>query len=293
MPDARRRLADLSASSLGFDPFASIERRFDFLYGPSRLSPTVTVGGQTYREDDDGRANVLTPIDDPSISPAQLAERRRAIDRVQFMADNPFAAGAYGIASLADLSVLDPDAALAGGGLIDAALMGAAPRAAPVRRLAPSPQGGLASPSWQRPNVRYGELNANGQATGVDATLTPPMLGAGARADRRLRPPGWRGNGTTYNEARGHLLARSLGGAGGLEARNFVTLTQRGANTPQMRGFEQGVARRVRAGEVVDYAATPLYGDGALAPSAVLLTARGSRGIPTARLVVNPAGRRK
>jgi len=75
--------------------------------------------------------------------------------------------------------------------------------------------------------------------------------------------------------------------------RNIVTLTHRGANTPQMQRFENGVARRLRAGEVVEYSSTPLYTDGALPPSAILLTAHGSRGMPAARLVLNPAGRRK
>jgi hypothetical protein len=119
------------------------------------------------------------------------------------------------------------------------------------------------------------------------------MLGTGAAVNPRLRPPGWQGNGRHFNEARGHLLARSLGGAGGLEGRNFVTLTQKGANTPQMRDFERNVAQRVRAGEVVEYSVTPLYDHGALPPSAVLTTAYGSRRAPSARLIRNPAGRRK
>src|SRR3954453_21627839 len=104
------------------------------------------------------------------------------------------------------------------------------------------------------------------------------MLGTGKVASRRLAPPGWQGNGNLYNEARGHLLAKSLGGAGGLDGRNFVTLTHRGANSPQMSNFEQGVARSVRAGKVVEYAAKPLYDDGVLPPSAILLTAHAAGG---------------
>jgi len=119
------------------------------------------------------------------------------------------------------------------------------------------------------------------------------MLGTGARASRRLAPPGWQGNGNRYNEARGHLLAKSLGGAGGLESRNFVTLTQKGANSPQMQAFEQAVARKLHAGEVVDYSVTPLYDDGVLQPSLIVMTAHGSGSGPSARLVRNPIGRRK
>jgi hypothetical protein len=129
---------------------------------------------------------------------------------------------------------------------------------------------------------------------GFDATITKPMLGTGTKASRRLTPPGWQGHGGRYNEARAHLLAQSLGGAGGLEMRNLVTLTQNGANSPHMRDFEQGVARRARAGEVMEYAGRTFYEDGVLPPSAILLTAHGSRGgVPSARLIRNPAGRRQ
>jgi hypothetical protein len=62
---------------------------------------------------------------------------------------------------------------------------------------------------------------------------------------------------------------------------------------PQMSSFERQVANRVRAGEVVDYTAKPLYEDGILPPSAVLVTAIGSRQQPTARLIRNPAGSAK
>lgn len=75
--------------------------------------------------------------------------------------------------------------------------------------------------------------------------------------------------------------------------RNIVTQTQNGSNTPQMRGFENAVAGRVRAGEVVEYFSKPVYGQKALPPSAILLTAYGSRGAPAARLIPNPAGRRR
>jgi hypothetical protein len=60
-----------------------------------------------------------------------------------------------------------------------------------------------------------------------------------------------------------------------------------------MQTFENGVARRVRSGEVVEYSAKPLYSRGVLPPSAILLTAHGSRDAPSARIINNPAGRRK
>jgi len=118
------------------------------------------------------------------------------------------------------------------------------------------------------------------------------MLGAGTKADRRLKPPGFVTGKPPYGHARGHLLGNQLGGRGD-KRENLVTLTQDPANSPQMRDFETEVARKVRSGEVVEYTARPLYSEGMLPPSAVWLTAFGSRGAPTARLVHNPAGRRR
>ena len=127
---------------------------------------------------------------------------------------------------------------------------------------------------------------------GTNAWVTRDALGRGRRPDRRLEPPGWSGNGRTFNEARGHLHAGQLGGPHD-DMRNFVTLTQNKANTPHMKTFEDSVAGRARAGEVIEYSVTPLYGAGVLPPGAILMTAHGSRGAPMARVVQNPAGRRK
>ena len=48
-----------------------------------------------------------------------------------------------------------------------------------------------------------------------------------------------------------------------------------------------------RTGEVVEYSATSLYDRGVLPPSRILLTAFGSRSGPSARIVENPAGKRR
>jgi hypothetical protein len=69
-------------------------------------------------------------------------------------------------------------------------------------------------------------------------------------------------------------------------------MTHNGANTPQMRDFENAVARRVATGEVVEYGATPIYGAGVGAPAGVLLTAHGPNG-SSARYVHNPTGVRR
>lgn len=252
-----------------------------------RLDRTVRIGGQTFREIDNGQANVLVPVDDPN-----LADQRQAIDRAFFMAGSPLAGAGYGLATLAGASPEIRDRALVAGAAADAVLLGASPRVAPVRKPAPPQRAQPVSPPLMRPNIRNRELNASGQATGINATVTTSMLGAGTKAYWRRKPPGWSGNGDASNEARAHLLPKQMGGSG-KDMRNLVTLTHNGANTPQMQDFEQGVANRVRAGEVVEYSATPLYHPGILPPSHVLLTAHGSRGAPRARIIRNPAGVRR
>ncbi len=226
-----------------------------------------------------------------AISPAERASRRQAIERALTMADSPLGGAAYGIASLAGASQRGRDQALAAGVGADTVMTSVAPFGAALRGR-PTPPAPAAGPiGSQRPSIRYGELNERGQATGAKATLTEPMLDTGTRANWRQTPPGWQGDGSRYNEARAHLLGRQLGGRG--VPRNIATMTQNGANTPQMRGFEDAVARRVRAGEVVEYFATPLYEDGILPPSAVLVSATGSRQQPMARLIFNLAGARR
>jgi len=285
-----RKVPDQRSLPNALFPQVELERPLAFLNRPSRLRPTVVIGGRSYREFDNRIANVLVPVRDPVLSPADAAERRRGAARAAFMAEHPLRSAAYAIATLANARPRTRDAVLVAGGAAESAMLGAALGVAPVRG-APPPRQGFAAPTWRRPDVRYGELNTNGQATGVGATLTAPLR-AGTAANRRLTPPGWQGNGRVNNEARGHLYAKQLGGLGET-MRNVVTQTQNGANTPQMRDFENTVARRVREGEVVEYFSKPLYGQDALPPSAILLTAYGSRGAPVARLIPNPAGRRR
>jgi hypothetical protein len=294
----QERLKRQRAEAVPAKPWASLDRapfsrdfRLDAIYQsrPSVDSP-IKIGGQTYREIDNGQANVLVPVDD--LSPAEREERQRVIARAFFIADHPIGAVGYDAAILAGASSGMRDVALASGGLVDALSVGAAPRGAPIRRPTAAPQRKVAPPTRPRPDIWYRELNAQGQPMGTNSMITKSMLGTGTKANRRIRPPGWQGDGTEYNEARGHLHANHLGGSGD-DPRNIVTLTHNRANTPQMRDFEQQVARNVRDGDVVDYSVTPLYGDGALPPRWILMTVNGSRSGPAARLVENPAGRRR
>lgn len=249
---------------------------------------TVTIGSQVYREIDNGRANVLVPAVNPYVSPAELADRRRVASQALSMAEQPLAGVAYGLATLAQASPQVRDGLMAFGSVADSALQGFVPRGVSSRKPTTPPRRDLLSPTLQRDSHRLGGLSTQGQASRSDATLTASLLGTGSKA-KRAPPPGWRGNGRTYNEARAHLVAASLGGSGG--AQNIVTMTHNGVNNGLMSRFEGGVRDRVRTGEVIEYSAVPLYGKGALPPSAVLLTAFGSRQQPIAKVIMNPAGR--
>jgi len=287
--EAATKPQGLSDADLNAALFPPVERRFDF--DDRRQPRTGRIGNQTYKEVDNGRANVLVPIDEAS--PAQLAERQKAVERVVFMTEHPMAGAAYGLATMANASPQARDAAMVAGGLADTAMLGVAPRAAGVRGTSPGPQGKLGDPDVRRPDIRYRERNEQGQPMGADASLTARLLGTGTEAYRRRNPPGWGGHGTRNNEARAHLLANRLGGSG-KDSRNIVTLTQKGANSPQMQTFEDRVARRVRAGEVVDYSVTPIYKGAPLQPHGILMTAFGSRGgVPSVAIIRNPAWYRK
>lgn len=266
----------------------SLRPNYNFKRQPPGAEKTMLLGGQWYRVIDNGRAIVLEPIHDPMLSDAEFAQQQEAVRRVVFDANNTMAGVAVGFATLAGAPPRVVDAVRAGGAVIDTALQSRIGSRPPRLEMTKAQ---VAAPTQGRPSIRYGRSNSKGQATGVNATLTPSMLGTGSKADRRIQPPGWSGNGTVHNESRGHLLANSLGGDG-RRAENLVTLTQTPSNSPKMRGFEHSVLRRVKDGEVIEYVVTPLYGD-APAPRAVLLTAQGPKGGVTAKVVGNPAGHPK
>jgi hypothetical protein len=122
------------------------------------------------------------------------------------------------------------------------------------------------------PGTALGNLDALGRTTGASATITRNMLNTGTSASRSITPAGYQAG-----AARGHLIARLLGGSG-RDARNLATIYQNPVNTPIMRGFEQQVANAVRAGETVRYTVTPIYRGSELIPRAFTLRATGSGG---------------
>jgi len=260
-----------------FSPFGHV----DSIRRIPRQSRTVTIGGRAHREVDNGRANVLVPIEDPLFTPAERAAQRDGIVRALFMAEHPLGTLAYGAATMAGAPPRTRDSVLLAGGLAEEAALGGART---VRLRPPSPR--IKVP--RTPVIRLGALPANNQATRATASFTPGMLGTGTGASQRLRPPGFISGKAPYYHERSHLIPNQLGGRGDKMA-NLVTLS-RPANSPQMRDFENSVAQRVREGEAIEYSTMPLYREGVLPPSAVLMTATGPRRPPTARLVRNPAG---
>ncbi|OHT86852.1 DNA/RNA non-specific endonuclease [Mycobacteroides saopaulense] len=128
----------------------------------------------------------------------------------------------------------------------------------------------------------YQGVDNLGRPTGITARITPDMIGTGTRAGKAT-PPGWVPD---TGLARGHMLAKVLGGSG-TESRNIVSIIQNPVNSPVMRDFEMTVANAVKGGQVVDYSVTPLYRGAAEMPEAVQIIAKGSDGFDLAVTVLN------
>ncbi|MFI9101832.1 DUF6531 domain-containing protein [Streptomyces fildesensis] len=140
-------------------------------------------------------------------------------------------------------------------------------------------------------SVRYGKLDDLGRPTGINAAVRREMLDKGSEAGK-TRTPGWRGDGTLFNEARGHLLAGRLGGAGkGPFARqNLVTLTQNPVNSPLMRDLVEGeIYQAVKNGEIVQYSVTPIYEGANRIPIRLEYSAYGNKGFELSGFLDNPA----
>jgi RHS repeat-associated protein len=140
-------------------------------------------------------------------------------------------------------------------------------------------------------SVRLGKLDDLGRPTGAWAALRKEITKGGSGAADYIWPPGWRGNGRLFNEARGHLLARKLGGPGSGENgyRNLVTLTQNPVNTPVMRGLEKEVYNAVAKGENVQYSVVPVYEGTNPVPIRLDISAHGDRGFRLNHPLENPA----
>ncbi|MFE9686024.1 RHS repeat-associated core domain-containing protein [Streptomyces sp. NPDC006285] len=141
-------------------------------------------------------------------------------------------------------------------------------------------------------SVRYGRTDHLGRPTGISASIRREMVIQQGSEAGSMWTKGWRGQGTLFNEARGHLLANTLGGAGkGPNApHNLVTLTQNPTNHPHMyEMFEKPVADAARNGEIVQYNVTPVYAGTNPIPIRLEFSAFGNRGFSLSGFLDNPA----
>ncbi|WP_229693947.1 DNRLRE domain-containing protein [Lentzea pudingi] len=129
--------------------------------------------------------------------------------------------------------------------------------------------------------VIYQNLDRHDRATGAEACLVGQVRERDESA--RFTPPGFKDG-----MDRGHLIARMFGGSN-TKPENFVPLYPY-ANQREMRSIEDEVARRVRRGERVYYAVTPIYtqhtGPDMGIPAAVHIYAYSSSGVIN-RTVIN------
>ncbi|WP_254612970.1 DNA/RNA non-specific endonuclease [Brevibacillus sp. HB1.1] len=127
-----------------------------------------------------------------------------------------------------------------------------------------------------RGHVILGELDHLNRPTGIVATITKDMIGTGSEALSSIKPPGSAG-GKGTKHARGHLLAKILGGSG-KDKRNLVTLFQNPTNSPLMRDLELKIRDAVKDGEIIRYRVIPIYDGANPIPKAVTMQARGTNG---------------
>lgn len=129
----------------------------------------------------------------------------------------------------------------------------------------------------------------------MHATITRDMLNEGTHANKSLKPPGFI-NGDDYNHARGHLLARILGGSGDT-LDNLFCITQNPTNTPDMRRWEKAIYDAVAGnpangvpGQTVQYSVYLTYTDNLAdsVPKWIQLEANGADGFHLGKDLDNP-----
>ncbi|MEU6774795.1 RHS repeat-associated core domain-containing protein [Streptomyces sp. NPDC046759] len=143
-----------------------------------------------------------------------------------------------------------------------------------------------ADPTWGG-RVNW-TLDEHGRPYEMNSVLTRDMLDEGTEANPSIRPPGFLGG--AYNQARGHMLARMLGGSGD-HPDNLFAITQNPTNSPEMRDWEQDMYDAVRKGEVVHYNVYLEYTDDLKdsVPKYIQLEAHGHRGFSLDVSLKNPA----
>ncbi|MDQ0946064.1 RHS repeat-associated core domain-containing protein [Streptomyces sp. V1I1] len=143
-----------------------------------------------------------------------------------------------------------------------------------------------ADPTWGR-RVTF-TRDEHGRPYEMNAIITRDMLDEGTHARNSLEPPGFLGG--DYNQARGHMLARMLGGSGDT-LDNLFTITQNPTNSPDMRDWEQDIYNAVADGEIITYNVYLEYTDDEKdsVPKYIQLEATGNRGFSLDVPMTNPA----
>ncbi|MGW5679516.1 RHS repeat-associated core domain-containing protein [Streptomyces sp. NPDC003860] len=135
----------------------------------------------------------------------------------------------------------------------------------------------------------------HGRPYEMHATVTRNMLDEGTHANNQLRPPGFI-DGNVHNQARGHMLARMLGGTGD-SLDNLFTITQNPTNSPLMRDLEQQIYNAVAGdpangvrGQTVQYSVYLEYTDdrATSVPSRIYMAADGADGFHMDTFFDNP-----
>ncbi|RPJ09800.1 MAG: hypothetical protein EHM37_15110 [Deltaproteobacteria bacterium] len=132
--------------------------------------------------------------------------------------------------------------------------------------------------------ILYGTLDHLDRPTGVIARVTRNMLRQGTTAADAIVPYGYD---ASLGHAKGHLLAKVLGGSGEL-LENFITMMQNPTNNSTMKAIELAIRDAVDLGEVVDVVVRPIYIGGSRTAHKIAIVARGNRGLSITAEIANP-----
>ncbi len=127
--------------------------------------------------------------------------------------------------------------------------------------------------------LRADGVDFRGRGRKADANKQTDIMGsdtARGRGTANTNPAGWQHLDGDLGFARGHLLARQLGG-NGRDRRNLVKMHNM-ANSVDMRDYEDAVRRRLDAGETIFYVSVPRYTGSNTMPDTIDLYAMGNRG---------------
>ena len=122
-----------------------------------------------------------------------------------------------------------------------------------------------------RTAIRAVQKDARGRVIQAGAVVTQQTLGTGTRTTLAAQIRAKMLGGAKYEA--GHIIARLLGGPGGIRSDNIVPILSR-LNQNEMKGVEQWVAREVRAGRIMEVRVTLGYKGPSLVPEQIIYQVR-------------------